>query len=170
MPGPDRRIPPTLTMIRRTEEQGATFVELFFDLVFVFAVTQVTATLAHDLTAAGLQRAVVVFWPDLVGGPGTWSLTSRPEHASIRLITLRTALASQLAVMVPLITSPLAGCFPLSLPWSCGRSASRCGGGSPSAIRTGHDRCGWGQSCRVLGLLAYHRRRLPSAGPPVLLL
>jgi len=34
-----------VTTIRGTEEQGATFVELFFDLVFGFAVTQVSASL-----------------------------------------------------------------------------------------------------------------------------
>ena len=40
--------------------------ELFFDLVFVFAFTQVTALLAHDLTWAGLVRGttllIVVWW------------------------------------------------------------------------------------------------------------
>ncbi|MDQ3781524.1 MAG: low temperature requirement protein A [Actinomycetota bacterium] len=35
--------------------------ELFFDLVFVFAFTQVTGALAHDPTWAGLGRAVMVF-------------------------------------------------------------------------------------------------------------
>ena len=45
-----------MTTIRGTEEQRATFVELF-DLVFGFAVTQVSASLAHDLTASGLLRA-----------------------------------------------------------------------------------------------------------------
>ena len=33
--------------------QGVSFVELFFDLVFVFAVTQITAITAHDLTPTG---------------------------------------------------------------------------------------------------------------------
>ena len=32
------------------EPQSVTFVELFFDLVFVFAVTQVTALTAQNLT------------------------------------------------------------------------------------------------------------------------
>jgi low temperature requirement protein LtrA len=106
-----------LTTIRGTEEQGATFVELFFDLVFVFAVTQVTATLARDLTAAGLARALIVFW--LVWWAWTqytWSLNEADtEHVSIRLITLvATALAFLMAVTVPLITSPFGWLFPLS--------------------------------------------------------
>ena len=44
------------------EHQGVTFVELFFDLVFVFGITQSTALLRHDLNAAGALRFVLVFW------------------------------------------------------------------------------------------------------------
>jgi hypothetical protein len=48
--------------ITTTEDQSATFIELFFDLVFVYAVTQ-TVSLAHeDLSWAGVGHAVVVFW------------------------------------------------------------------------------------------------------------
>ncbi len=39
-----------------------TFVELFFDLVFVFAVTEVTGLLHSDLTAGGVVRFVLAFW------------------------------------------------------------------------------------------------------------
>ena len=45
------------------EPQPATRVstlELFFDLVFVFTVTQLTALLAADLSPRGLARAVLV--------------------------------------------------------------------------------------------------------------
>ena len=35
--------------VRASQPQGVTFVELFFDLVFVFAVTQITARTASDL-------------------------------------------------------------------------------------------------------------------------
>ena len=57
----------------RTTEipQGATYVELFFDLVFVYAVTQVTSLLVHDLTwlgAAGRRWS-----PGWCGGPGSSS-------------------------------------------------------------------------------------------------
>lgn len=44
------------------EAQGATFIELFFDLVFVYAVTQVTGMLVTDLTWGGAVRAAVVGW------------------------------------------------------------------------------------------------------------
>ena len=44
------------------EAQAVTFVELFFDLVFVFAVTQVTALTAQNLTPDGVLRSLVLFW------------------------------------------------------------------------------------------------------------
>jgi low temperature requirement protein LtrA len=48
-------------------EHSVTPRELFFDLVFVFAFTQVTTLLAHDATFAGIGRAVLVlgalWWP-----------------------------------------------------------------------------------------------------------
>jgi low temperature requirement protein LtrA len=106
-----------MTSIRGTEEQGATFVELFFDLVFVFAVTQVTAVLAQDLTASGVVRALIVFW--LVWWAWTqytWSLNEADtEHVSIRLITLvATGLAFFMAVTVPMISSSSGWLFPVA--------------------------------------------------------
>ncbi len=43
-----------------TEEHGVTPRELFFDLVFVFAFTQVAPLLTHDPTFAGIGRGVLV--------------------------------------------------------------------------------------------------------------
>jgi hypothetical protein len=71
------RMPPGLwrflatRSLRGTEAQGATFVELFFDLVFVFAVTQVVAVLAHDLTWGGVVRAGIIFGWSGGRGPST---------------------------------------------------------------------------------------------------
>jgi low temperature requirement protein LtrA len=90
--------------VRATTAQGATFVELFFDLVFVFAVTQVTATLRSDLTVVGLLRAVVIFW--LIWWAWTqftWTLNAADtEHPGIRFATLcATAVAFVMALTVP---------------------------------------------------------------------
>lgn len=41
-------------------EQRVTPLELFFDLVVVFAITQVTALMSHDLTWAGVGRGLLV--------------------------------------------------------------------------------------------------------------
>ncbi|MGZ5345164.1 MAG: low temperature requirement protein A [Actinomycetota bacterium] len=42
------------------EESRVTPIELFFDLVFVFSITQVTALMANDLTAHGVIRGLLV--------------------------------------------------------------------------------------------------------------
>lgn len=42
------------------EHASVTSIELFFDLVFVFALTQVTALMADDLTARGAIRGILV--------------------------------------------------------------------------------------------------------------
>jgi low temperature requirement protein LtrA len=42
------------------ESHRVTPLELFFDLVFVYALTQVTAMLADDTTGVGVLRAVLV--------------------------------------------------------------------------------------------------------------
>ena len=44
----------------REREQRVTPLELFFDLVVVFAITQVTALMSHDLTWSGLGRGLLV--------------------------------------------------------------------------------------------------------------
>lgn len=103
--------------IHGSEEQGVTFVELFFDLVFVFAVTQVTAVLAHHLTGAGLLHALIVFW--LVWWAWTqytWTLNEADtEHTWVRLLTLgATAVAFLMALTVPLITAPAGRLFAIS--------------------------------------------------------
>jgi low temperature requirement protein LtrA len=50
-------------MTAETPERRVTWAELFFDLVVVFAVTEVAAALHADSSWAGLLRAVVVFVP-----------------------------------------------------------------------------------------------------------
>jgi low temperature requirement protein LtrA len=61
-------------------DHRVTPLELFFDLVFVFAVTQVTATLADDVSWAGLGRGLLVvaslWW---AWGAYAW-LTNASEH------------------------------------------------------------------------------------------
>jgi low temperature requirement protein LtrA len=103
--------------VRAATAQGATFVELFFDLVFVFAVTQVTATLHHDLTVVGLMRAVVTFW--LIWWAWTqftWTLNAADtEHPGVRLATLcATAIAFVMALTVPDVYRASAWWFALS--------------------------------------------------------
>jgi low temperature requirement protein LtrA len=58
--------PARVRVERVREASTATTLELFFDLVFVFALTQITALMANDMTGRGLLRGVlliaVVWW------------------------------------------------------------------------------------------------------------
>lgn len=46
----------------RPAERHATNLELFLDLVFVFAITQIAALIAHDPTGRGYLRGLLVTW------------------------------------------------------------------------------------------------------------
>ena len=92
------------TRLHAPDEQAVTFVELFFDLVFVFAVTQVTALTAHNLTIDGVLRSLVLFW--LIWWAWTqftWTLNpADTTHVVVRVITLvATAAAFVMAASVP---------------------------------------------------------------------
>jgi low temperature requirement protein LtrA len=86
------------------EEQHATSLELFYDLVFVFAVTQVSHLLLAHLTWEGAGQAamvlLVVWW--------AWNYTTwvtnelDPESTVVRLVLLGLMLASLLlAIAIP---------------------------------------------------------------------
>jgi low temperature requirement protein LtrA len=90
--------------VRASVAQSATYVELFYDLVFVYAVTQLTSLVLHDLTWGGVGRAALLFW--LVWWAWTqftWTLNlADTEHPLIRVPTLlATAVAFFLAQAVP---------------------------------------------------------------------
>ena len=108
---------PRLPSVRANVVQGATFVELFFDLVFVYAVTQLTAFVLHDLTWGGVGRALLLFW--LVWWAWTqftWTLNlADTEHVLVRLPTLlATAVAFFLAQAVPHAFSTAGAWFAIS--------------------------------------------------------
>src|ERR671920_1831903 len=86
------------------EEQRATTLELFYDLVFVFAITQVSHLLLEHLTWAGAGQALlvllVVWW--------SWNYTTwvtnelDPESLSVRLLMIALMLATLLmAIAIP---------------------------------------------------------------------
>ena len=87
------------------EGQSVAFVELFFDLVFVFAVTQVTTVTAEHLDLVGVGRAVLIFW--LVWWAWTqftWTLNpADTRHVVVQVFTLvATAAAFVMASSVSL--------------------------------------------------------------------
>ena len=86
------------------EDQSVTFIELFFDLVFVFSVTQVVGILHHGFDWTSIGQAILVFW--LVWWAWTqftWSLNSADTtHHQVELGTLvATAVAFFMAIAVP---------------------------------------------------------------------
>jgi low temperature requirement protein LtrA len=90
--------------VRTTRPQGVAFVELFFDLVFVFAVTQLTIETAHHMSAEGVLRSMLVGW--LIWWAWTqftWTLNpADTTHDTVRVITLAaTAAAFIMAASVP---------------------------------------------------------------------
>ena len=89
---------------RAGDEKRATSLELFFDLVFVFAITQVSHLVLDDLSWRGAGRALlallVVWW--------AWNYTAwvtnelDPESGAVRLLLLAVMLACLvLAVAIP---------------------------------------------------------------------
>ncbi len=85
------------------DDQSADFVELFFDLVFVFAITKLTHLTAHHLTLHHVGQSVLIFflvwwaWTQF-----TWTLNAaNTKRTSNRLITLiATAVAFVMAASV----------------------------------------------------------------------
>ncbi len=94
----------TKSPMATVEDQSVTFVELFFDLVFVFSVTQIVGILHHGLSWTAIGQAVLVFW--LVWWAWTqftWALNSADTtHHQVELGTLvATAVAFFMAIAVP---------------------------------------------------------------------
>lgn len=59
MPRVPRPRAPHVTAVKKTDE-SVTPLELFFDLVFVLALTQCTALMSEDPTWTGLARAMLI--------------------------------------------------------------------------------------------------------------
>jgi len=104
----DRHLPPSTSPYLRTggvdEERETTYLELFMDLVFVFAVTQLSHLLLHDLSWRGVGKTAVlmllVWW--------AWNYTTwvtnwfDPDNVSVRVVLIGCMLASLLmAVGIP---------------------------------------------------------------------
>jgi low temperature requirement protein LtrA len=86
------------------EDQSVTFVELFFDLVFVFSVTQVVSFFHHGVTWLAAGQAVLVFW--LIWWAWTqftWALNAADTtHHFIGIgVLVATGIAFFMAVGVP---------------------------------------------------------------------
>jgi low temperature requirement protein LtrA len=98
-------------------EKRVSWAELFFDLVFVFAVTEVSATLHEDRTWAGLLRALIVFVPVYWVWVGTSIQVNQRDNSrpSLRIAVFAVALAGIfMALSVPRAFGGLGLLFALS--------------------------------------------------------
>lgn len=79
-----------MTVTERTEQVRVSTVELFFDLVFVFTITQLTSLLAADPTVTGVMRVALVFgnvwW--MYGGYAWLTNAVPPRDRLLRLLLL----------------------------------------------------------------------------------
>jgi low temperature requirement protein LtrA len=87
-----------------SEDQPVTTLELFFDLVFVFALTQITALMAHDLTWHGVVRGMLLvglLWWSWIGFSWLCNLV-KADEGSVRGVML----AAMTAMFVMAISIP----------------------------------------------------------------
>ncbi len=116
MPTPFAARPPRLAATRR-EGERVTPLELFFDLVFVLAITQCTALMSHHPTWSGMAQGLLVLgilWWSWVGYAWLTSVID-PEEGAVRLVMFG-AMAALLivALCVPEAFGQLALTFALA--------------------------------------------------------
>lgn len=93
------------SLAKAEDRHAVSTLELFFDLVFVFAITQVTALVAADPTAAGVLRGVLllalVYWSWVAY---SWLGTSARVDDTAATVTMLGAMAAMfvVAVLLPL--------------------------------------------------------------------
>jgi len=100
MSTPTQSRPPRLTAVLRDGER-VTSLELFFDLVFVLALTQCTALIARTPTWEGLLKAflvLAVLWWSWAGYAWLTSVVD-PEEGAVRLVMLAAMAAFLVAAL-----------------------------------------------------------------------
>ncbi len=106
---------PPIRMEQTSEDQNVTTLELFFDLVFVFGLTQITALMADHLTVHGVVRGVLLvglLWWSWIGYAWLCNLV-RADEGGVRLVLLA-AMAAMfvLALGIPEAFDDLPGGLP----------------------------------------------------------
>jgi len=79
-----------LMRARGGEEAKVTYIELFFDLIYAFAVTQLSHKLVHDLSVIGALETLVLWFAVWLGWQYTCWVTNwfDPDRIEIRLLLL----------------------------------------------------------------------------------
>ncbi|MEU4396687.1 low temperature requirement protein A [Kribbella sp. NPDC023855] len=98
-----------------SEHQAVTTLELFFDLVFVFALTQITALMAHDLTWTGMLRGVLLIgllWWSWIGFSWLCNLVKADEGAVRGVVLAAMGAMFVIALAIPEAFHDLDGGLP----------------------------------------------------------
>ncbi len=83
------------------DPRAVTSFELFFDLVFVFALTQVTSLIVHDLSFLGLARGLMVLAPLWwAWGAYAWLTNAVSTNTSGARVVVMAAMAAMLLVAI----------------------------------------------------------------------
>jgi low temperature requirement protein LtrA len=120
---------PARVRVERLRESGsATTLELFFDLVFVFALTQITALMAENPTGGGLLRGtllIAVVWWCWVGY--SWISNVVKADEGLTRVTMLAAMSAMflLALAIPEAFEDLPGGLPGPLVFAFGYLALR---------------------------------------------
>jgi low temperature requirement protein LtrA len=104
-----------LHMDTMSEDASVTPLELFFDLVFVFGLTQVTALMADDLTGQGILRGLLVLgllWWSWVGYSWLGNVVRADEGAARLAMLAAMAAMFVLALTIPEAFNDLPGGLP----------------------------------------------------------
>lgn len=105
-----------------SENQTVTTLELFFDLVFVFALTQVTALMAHDLSWHGVLRGVLLvalLWWSWIGYSWVCNLVKADEGSVRGVILASMAAMFLIALAIPEAFDDLPGGLPGPVVIAC---------------------------------------------------
>jgi low temperature requirement protein LtrA len=91
---------------RDGQEARVTYIELFFDLIYAFAVTQLSHRLMHDLSLVGSLQTLVLWFAVWLGWQYTCWVTNwfDPERPQVRLLMFAVMIAGMI----------MAACLPLA--------------------------------------------------------
>lgn len=99
-------------MVAATAEARVTPIELFFDLVFVFGLTQITTLMAHDVSVHGIVRGLLVLgllWWSWVGYAWLGNVVVADEGAIRAVLFAVMAAMFLLALAIPQAFTDLPG-------------------------------------------------------------
>ncbi|GAB2659869.1 low temperature requirement protein A [Kribbella swartbergensis] len=113
---------------RTSADHTVTPLELFFDLVFVFALTQITALMAHDLTWHGVLRGVLLtglLWWSWIGFSWLCNLVKADEGSVRGVLLMAMAAMFVIALAIPEAFHDLPGGLPGPVVIACAYFAFR---------------------------------------------